>query len=134
MLPSVADVFQPYVQKLVDKEVLTERDLDAKRLKPFRLTAKRMELARDKNSSLRWCFGTLQQIERMARAMGSLVRPAFNVWHGFQLTPLARVLARYVPYLPQRDRRREDRGREEIRNNRVRNVAEEQFRVSEALA
>ena len=69
--------FQPYVEKLVQRDVLTDRDLDIKRLKPFRLTAKRMELARSKDSNLKWCFGTLQQIERMARAMGSLVSDQF---------------------------------------------------------
>lgn len=64
---------QPFIQKLVDKNVLTERDLDAKRLKPYRLTAKRMEIGRDRNSGLMWTMGPLQNIERMARAMGNLV-------------------------------------------------------------
>lgn len=66
---------QPYVTKLVEKNILNDRDLDIKRLKPFRLTAKRMEIARDRTSGQKWCFGSLQQLERMARAMGHLVWP-----------------------------------------------------------
>ena len=65
---------QPFVQKLVSKDVLTERDLDVARLKPFRMTAKRMEISRDRNSTLKWCYGSLTTIEKMARAMGHLVR------------------------------------------------------------
>jgi len=61
------------VVKLVEKDILNDRDLDIKRLRPFRLTAKRMEIARDHNSGLKWCFGSLQALERMARAMGHLV-------------------------------------------------------------
>lgn len=65
---------QPFVQKLVSKDVLTDRDLDIIRLKPFRMTAKRMEISRDRNSTLKWCYGSLTTIEKMARAMGHLVR------------------------------------------------------------
>ena len=65
---------QPFVQKLVSKDVLTDRDLDIIRLKPFRMTAKRMEITRDRNSTLKWCYGSLTTIEKMARAMGHLVR------------------------------------------------------------
>ena len=61
------------MKKLVDVDILTDRDLDMKRLKPFRLTAKRMELARDRTGRNKWAFGPLQQLEKMARAMGSLV-------------------------------------------------------------
>lgn len=61
------------VQKLVDKGVLVERDLDAKRLKPFRLTAKRMEISRDRTSGQKWALGILGSLEHMARAMTHLV-------------------------------------------------------------
>lgn len=50
-----------------------DRDLDAKRLRPFRITAKRMEITRDRRSTLKWAIGPLTQIEKMARAMGYLV-------------------------------------------------------------
>jgi len=68
---------QPFVQKLVSKDILTDRDLDIIRLKPFRMTAKRMEITRDRNSTLKWCYGSLSTIEKMARAMGHLVRLPF---------------------------------------------------------
>jgi ATP-dependent DNA helicase MPH1 len=61
------------VQKLVEKGVLMDRDLDTKRLKPFRLTAKRMEISRDRTSGVRWALGSLQSLEHMARAMTHLV-------------------------------------------------------------
>lgn len=61
------------MKKLVDADILNERDLDVKRLKPFRLTSKRMEIARDRTSGLKWALGPLQALEKMARAMGHLV-------------------------------------------------------------
>ena len=64
---------QPHVAKLVDKDILTNRDLDIKRLKPYRLTAKRQEIARGRDAGLKWCLNSLQTLERMARAMGNLV-------------------------------------------------------------
>lgn len=64
---------QPFILKLVEKGVLTERDLDAKRLKTFRITARRMEIGRDRTSGLKWAMGTLGNIEKMCRAMGNLV-------------------------------------------------------------
>ncbi|ORX40857.1 hypothetical protein BD324DRAFT_644144 [Kockovaella imperatae] len=76
-----AALMRPYVQKLVDKDILNERDLDVKRLKPFRLTAKRMEIARDRHSSLKWCFGSLQALEKMARAMGHLLEFSLGMFH-----------------------------------------------------
>jgi ATP-dependent DNA helicase MPH1 len=70
---------QPFVQKLVSKDILTDRDLDIKRLKPFRMTAKRMEIGRDRTSGQKWAYGSLTQIEKMARAMGHLVSiPSFS--------------------------------------------------------
>lgn len=33
-----------------------------------------MEIARNRDSGLKWCIGSLQNLERMARAMGNLVR------------------------------------------------------------
>ena len=71
--PDLIRCEQPHVVKLVDKDILNDRDLDIKRLKPFRLTAKRMDIARDRSSGLKWCMGSLQSLERMARAMGNLV-------------------------------------------------------------
>lgn len=68
---------QPFVQKLVSKDVLNERDLDIKRLKPFRVTAKRMDIARDRKSTMKWCMSSLTMIEKMARAMGHLVCHSF---------------------------------------------------------
>lgn len=53
--------------------MLTERDLDAKRLKPFRLTARRMEILRDRQSQSKWAIGALNQLEKMATAMRNLV-------------------------------------------------------------
>lgn len=66
---------QPIIQKLVERHILTERDLDAKRLKTFRVTAKRMEIARDPTSGLKWAIGTLGNLEKMCRAMAYLVSP-----------------------------------------------------------
>ncbi|KAI9633416.1 uncharacterized protein MKK02DRAFT_18316 [Dioszegia hungarica] len=68
-----AVLMRPMVQKLVDKGVLMDRDLDTKRLKPFRLTAKRMEISRDRTSGVRWALGSLQSLEQMARAMTHLL-------------------------------------------------------------
>jgi ATP-dependent DNA helicase MPH1 len=65
--------FQPHVKKLVDANILNDRALDIKRLKPFTMTAKRMELARDRSGRNKWALGPLQQLEKMARAMGNLV-------------------------------------------------------------
>lgn len=62
--------YQPFIKKLVDKDILTERDLDAKRLRPFRITAKKMELGK---SGQRWAFGPLGVLDKMARAMSHLV-------------------------------------------------------------
>lgn len=62
--------------KLIPKDILNERDLDCKRLKPFRLTAKKMEIMRDRNSGLKWAVGSLTSLEKMARAMGHLVSPS----------------------------------------------------------
>jgi ATP-dependent DNA helicase MPH1 len=73
-----AELSQPYVLKLVDKDVLNDRDLNISRLKPFRLTVKKMELKKGGNSGLMWCFGTLTSLEKMARAMGNLVGHMFN--------------------------------------------------------
>lgn len=65
-----AHAHQPFIKKLVDKDILTERDLDAKRLRPFRITAKKMELGK---SGQRWAFGPLGVLDKMARAMSHLV-------------------------------------------------------------
>jgi hypothetical protein len=92
---------QPFVQKLVSKDVLTDRDLDIIRLKPFRMTAKRMEITRDRNSTLKWCYGSLSTIEKMARAMGHLVRA--SVYSNDERLYLARILPWDVPYLLDRD-------------------------------
>lgn len=59
--------------KLVEKGVLTERDLDAKRLKTFRVTSRRIDITRDRTSGLKWAIGTLNNIEKMCRAMANLV-------------------------------------------------------------
>ncbi|WVW80652.1 hypothetical protein I302_102638 [Kwoniella bestiolae CBS 10118] len=76
-----AALMRPNVAKLVDKDILTERDLDCKRLRPFRLTAKRMEIARDRNSGLKWAFGSLTALEKMARAMGHLLEFSLGMFH-----------------------------------------------------
>jgi hypothetical protein len=93
---------QPFVQKLVSKDILTDRDLDIIRLKPFRMTAKRMEITRDRNSTLKWCYGSLSTIEKMARAMGHLVRA--SVSSDDERLYSARILPGNVPYLLDRDR------------------------------
>jgi ATP-dependent DNA helicase MPH1 len=59
------------VIKLVQKEILNERDLDVWKLKPFRLTMRRQEIMRD--PSMKWAIGMITQLEKMSRAMGSLV-------------------------------------------------------------
>nr|XP_019001717.1 uncharacterized protein I203_05920 [Kwoniella mangroviensis CBS 8507]OCF65178.1 hypothetical protein I203_05920 [Kwoniella mangroviensis CBS 8507] len=76
-----AALMRPNVAKLVDKDILTERDLDCKRLRPFRLTAKRMEIGRDRNSGLKWAFGSLTALEKMARAMGHLLEFSLGMFH-----------------------------------------------------
>ncbi|WWC72771.1 uncharacterized protein I206_106735 [Kwoniella pini CBS 10737] len=76
-----ADIMKPNVAKLVDKEILTERDLDVKRLRPFRLTAKRMEIGRDRNSGMKWAFGSLTALEKMARAMSHLLEFSLGMFH-----------------------------------------------------
>ncbi|RXK39401.1 hypothetical protein M231_03354 [Tremella mesenterica] len=76
-----AALMKPYVTKLIEKGVLTDRDLDIKRLRPFRLTAKRMEIARNRDSGLKWCYGSLNQLERMARAMGHLLEFSLGMFH-----------------------------------------------------
>ncbi|WWD20885.1 hypothetical protein CI109_105362 [Kwoniella shandongensis] len=76
-----AALMKPYVAKLVDKDILTDRDLDIKRLRPFRLTAKRMEIAKDRTSGLKWAFGSLQSLEKMARAMGNLLEFSIGMFH-----------------------------------------------------
>ncbi|WWC65008.1 uncharacterized protein I303_107622 [Kwoniella dejecticola CBS 10117] len=76
-----AAIMKPNVAKLVDKDILTERDLDVKRLRPFRLTAKRMEIAKDRNSGLKWAFGSLTALEKMARAMGHLLEFSLGMFH-----------------------------------------------------
>ncbi|WVQ95399.1 hypothetical protein IAU59_002496 [Kwoniella sp. CBS 9459] len=76
-----AALMRPHVAKLVEKEILNERDLDCKRLRPFRLTAKRMEIAKDRGSSLKWAFGSLSSLEKMARAMGNLLEFSLGMFH-----------------------------------------------------
>ncbi|WRT70898.1 uncharacterized protein IL334_007897 [Kwoniella shivajii] len=76
-----ATLMRPNVAKLVDKEILNERDLDCKRLRPFRLTAKRMEIAKDRNSGRSWAFGSLTALEKMARAMGNLLEFSLGMFH-----------------------------------------------------
>ncbi|KLT45812.1 P-loop containing nucleoside triphosphate hydrolase protein [Cutaneotrichosporon oleaginosum] len=68
-----AALMKPIIQKLVERHVLTERDLDVKRLKTFRVTARRMEIARDRTSGLKWAMGTLGNLEKMCRAMAYLL-------------------------------------------------------------
>jgi hypothetical protein len=97
---------QPFVQKLVSKDILTDRDLDIIRLKPFRMTAKRMEITRDRNSTLKWCYGSLSTIEKMARAMGHLVR--FSMYSNDESLWTARILPWNVPYCLDRDRGRSE--------------------------
>jgi ATP-dependent DNA helicase MPH1 len=69
---SPANTTQPHVDKLVKKDILDERDYDASRLKPFKLTMIRGQLKRNPNHG--WAYGSLNMLEKMARAMGSLVR------------------------------------------------------------
>ncbi|TXT12930.1 hypothetical protein VHUM_01331 [Vanrija humicola] len=76
-----AVLMKPFIAKMVEKNILTERDLDAKRLRPFRVTAKRMEIARDRNSGLQWTYGPLNNIEKMARAMGHLLEFSIGMFH-----------------------------------------------------
>ncbi|OCF45579.1 hypothetical protein I317_00481 [Kwoniella heveanensis CBS 569] len=76
-----AALMRPHVAKLVEKDILNDRDLDCKRLRPFRLTAKRMEIARDRNSGLKWAFGSLTALEKMARAMGNLLEFSLGMFH-----------------------------------------------------
>ncbi|WVR08777.1 hypothetical protein IAU60_005835 [Kwoniella sp. DSM 27419] len=76
-----AALMRPNVQKLVDKDILNDRDLDTKRLRPFRLTAKRMEIARDRTSGLRWAIGSLTALEKMSRAMGYLLEFSIGMFH-----------------------------------------------------
>jgi ATP-dependent DNA helicase MPH1 len=52
---------------------LHERDLDVRKLKPFRLTHRRQEIGRDRTGGLMWALNPLQTLERMARAMTHLV-------------------------------------------------------------
>ncbi|OWT36037.1 ATP-dependent DNA helicase MPH1 [Cryptococcus neoformans Bt1] len=68
----------PFIKKLVDKDILTERDLDAKRLRPFRITAKKMELGK---SGQRWAFGPLGVLDKMARAMSHLLEFSLGMFH-----------------------------------------------------
>ncbi|WVF67834.1 hypothetical protein IAT40_002595 [Kwoniella sp. CBS 6097] len=76
-----AALMRPHVARLVEKDILNDRDLDCKRLRPFRLTAKRMEIARDRGSSLKWAFGSLTALEKMARAMGNLLEFSLGMFH-----------------------------------------------------
>ncbi|KAK8850715.1 hypothetical protein IAR55_004635 [Kwoniella newhampshirensis] len=76
-----AALMKPFVAKLVEKDILTDRDLDIKRLRPFRLTAKRMEIAKDRTSGLKWALGSLQFLEKMARAMGNLLEFSIGMFH-----------------------------------------------------
>ncbi|WOO82285.1 Fanconi anemia group M protein [Vanrija pseudolonga] len=76
-----ATVMKPFIAKLVERNILTERDLDAKRLRPFRLTAKRMELSRDRSSGATWAFGPLNNLEKMARAMLHLLEFSLGMFH-----------------------------------------------------
>jgi len=72
--PERDEGLQQRTEKLVDANILTDRALDIKRLKPFTMTAKRMEMARDRSGRNKWALGPLQQLEKMARAMSNLVR------------------------------------------------------------
>ncbi|ORY28004.1 hypothetical protein BCR39DRAFT_536112 [Naematelia encephala] len=74
-------LMKPVIAGLVEKQILNERDLDYKRLRPYRLTAKRIEIARDRTSGLKWCFGSLQSLEKMARAMGNLLEFSLGMFH-----------------------------------------------------
>lgn len=67
----------------MQRNVLTERDLDATRLKTFRVTARRMEITRDRHSGLKWAIGTLNNLEKMCRGMAYLVGVRPSSW----LTP-----------------------------------------------
>jgi hypothetical protein len=106
---------QPFVTKLVEKDVLTDRDLDTKRLKPFRLTAKRMEITRDRTSRLKWCYGPLGQLEKMARAMGHLVsRAAVRLFLPLRANGTAGVLAWHVSHCTYRNCRKHRLGGQKI--------------------
>ncbi|WVO18165.1 hypothetical protein L204_105868 [Cryptococcus depauperatus] len=70
----------PYVQKLVGQGVLNERDLDVKRLRTFRITSIRMQLQRKKQGTKN-AIGSLNTIEKMARAMGHLLEFSIGMFH-----------------------------------------------------
>ncbi|KAL1412451.1 3'-5' DNA helicase [Vanrija albida] len=76
-----AALMKPFVAKLVDKNVLNHRDLDVTRMKPYRLTSKRLEIAKDRSSGLAWAFGALNNIEKMARAMTYLLEFSLGMFH-----------------------------------------------------
>ncbi|GMK56457.1 hypothetical protein CspeluHIS016_0302970 [Cutaneotrichosporon spelunceum] len=76
-----AALMKPIIQKLVERNILTERDLDAKRLRTFRVTSRRMEIARDPTSGLKWAIGTLRNLEKMCRAMAYLLEFSLGMFH-----------------------------------------------------
>lgn len=66
-----ADLMRPMIKKMVDKHVLSERDLDPTRLRPYTVQAKTMELGR--LPQFKWIWGSMNQIRQMAQAMAHLV-------------------------------------------------------------
>ncbi|BEI90429.1 uncharacterized protein CcaverHIS019_0304990 [Cutaneotrichosporon cavernicola] len=76
-----AALMKPIIQKLVERHVLTERDLDAKRLKTFRVTSRRLEISRDPTSGLKWAIGTLNNLDKMCRAMAYLLEFSIGMFH-----------------------------------------------------
>ncbi|WVQ86187.1 hypothetical protein IAT38_008355 [Cryptococcus sp. DSM 104549] len=74
-----AALMKPYIVKLVEADILNDRDLDATRMRTFRLTAKRQEVMAARTQM--WAVGPLGQIEKMARAMGNLLEFSIGMFH-----------------------------------------------------
>ena len=67
-----AELMYPLIKRMVDKNVLSPRDLDATRLRPFTVQVKVLELGRQ--PQFKWIWGPMNQIRQMAAAMQHLVR------------------------------------------------------------
>lgn len=80
-----AELMHPIIKRLVDKNVLSPRDLDATRLRPFTVRAKMMELGR--LPQFKWIYGPMSQLNKMAAVMQHLVslRCKFNMVTNAQL-------------------------------------------------
>lgn len=66
-----ANLMRPRIKPMVDKGILSERDLDPTRLRPFTVQVKTMELGR--RPEFKWIYGPMNQIRQMAAAMANLV-------------------------------------------------------------